>query len=168
MSETKLKEEILELEKIIFEKKKILFLNRLKLMYNNDLPIDDIKIEINENDWNITYTHTTQKYDINNYLYEESVEYKSHEKTTIISVGKLNKKYYIKGGIKLNIYKSKKEIMIINPDYDLEIDIDEHIDLIRSYMKNPNIPEAVAISILMYISDNKWDDDSIIIYLGTV
>jgi len=175
MSENELRLQIISLEKELEEKRKLLFSNRVKVMYHG-LEISDIKISTDDVKWSIEYTHKTDKYSDVNYLIKNaecSAELKTPDSTVVkntkesrIIVGFNGKKYYIKGGIKLNIYRTKKEIMIFNPEYDLEIDIDDHIDLIKRYMRNVNIPEAAAISILNYISENKWDDASMIIYLS--
>ena len=90
------------------------------------------------------------------------------EKETYVSFGK-NKKYFIKGCIKYNIYKnSTGELRIINSEYDLELDMEEQYLLINKYANNVNIPESLALSVFLYLSDNKWDDLNIITYLSVV
>jgi hypothetical protein len=195
-----LADEIHKLEKIINMKKNMLFLARLSKMCNADLrdTISNIIINIDreESTWTITYTHTTNSYDPNDYLNdtylnedetEEIVDIISgncttngleeitsknsdtrYKKVTVISFGK-HKKYFIKGGIKLSIYhNSAGELRIINPNYDFELDLDEQKNLITEYSNNKNIPECLALSVFLYMSYNKWDDTSIVNHFGLV
>jgi hypothetical protein len=99
---------------------------------------------------------------------KETVEKETVEKETVVIFGK-NKKYFIKGGIKYNIYKnSTSELRIINSEYDLELDMEEQYSLINRYANNVNIPECLALSVFLYLSDNKWDDLNIITYLSVI
>ena len=92
----------------------------------------------------------------------------AEKKKTIISFGK-SKKYFIRGGIRYNIYRnSSGDLRIINSDYDLELDMEEQYELISNYANNVNIPECLALSIFIYLSDNNWDDTNLITYLSVV
>ena len=73
------------------------------------------------------------------------------------------KKYFIKGGAHLDLYKtSMNELRIINLEYQFDIDYDEQKELITGYSENINIPEYAAIKFMMYMSYNEWDDTAII------
>ncbi len=90
------------------------------------------------------------------------------KKVTQISFGKL-KKYFLKGGIKFNIYRnSNGELRIINSDYEFELDLEEQKSLISKYSSNKNVPEWLALKVFLYISYNKWDDRSIINHLSVI
>ena len=182
---------IIKLEKELKECKQKLFLNRFSKLYKKNIQpcISNIKIDIDHknNDWVISYEHYTNYYSINNYtinnaeIYDDNLNYKkqdnspspkaktnSEEKKTIISFGK-SKKYFIIGGIKYNIYRnSSGDLRIINSDYDLELDMEEQYELINNYATNINIPECLALSVFIYLSDNKWDDINLITYLSVV
>lgn len=183
-----LRQEILDLEKVLESKKHTLFLRRLYKMYPKTKTISDIKISTdrNTNEWSISYTHTTDSYDPNFYqmteeeiadVYESSdEEYSAREQTehtaehltSHITFGKANK-YFIKGGIKLNVYRNAAgDLRIINPKYEFDLDPDEQRTLIRRYAKNADVPECMAVGILCYIADNKWDDESIVNNLSIV
>ncbi len=171
--------EILQMEHDLNEKKKLLYLQRLYkiLGYNNDnVPnINSIIINTDEiNDtWYISYIHKTNEYNTLDYLYEKN-EDNIYEKTSKTSkTSKIifgsnithsgTKKYFIKGGVLLDLYKtSVNELRIINLEYQFDIDYDEQKDLITGYSENINIPEYVAIKFMMYMSDNEWDDTAII------
>lgn len=181
--DTKLKNEILELEAVLKKKRDQLFLMRLINMLDKGLydTISDVKIEVRNVDfnnpksagWNISYKHHTKEYDSLDYLYEndtiqEEITNNKMEKTTFVSFGKSDR-YFIKGGVKYNIYNnSKGELRIVNADYDSELDIEEQCQLINKYSKNKNIPECLALQIFLYMSYNKWDDMSMAIHLSIV
>ena len=171
-----LKSEILQLESELNAKKKLLFLQRLYKMigYNGDLPNItniNITIDIDNDTWLISYIHKTDKYNLLNYLYEKNDEEEVGEENTkttkIIFGANISnndvKKYFIKGGVSLDLYKtSTNELRIINLEYQFDIDYDEQRELIISYSENINIPEYAAIKFMMYMSDNEWDDTAII------
>jgi hypothetical protein len=173
--EKQLKEEILGLMALIEEKKRKLFSDRLASMYpvNISANISDIAISCDTKlgEWSISYTHNTDKYDPDNYVChdESSDDGSPYPKTSHIILGKSGKKYYLKGGIRFNVYRnSGGELRVTNPEYDFDIDMDEHRALIGRYAADTNIPEACALSIFQYISDNKWDDTAVINYLSVV
>jgi hypothetical protein len=185
--ETEIKREIHYLENLLDQKKNALFMRRLMNMFDYESmdfdtkikypppTISNIKIfvDTNDNTWNITYTHTTNSYNINDYLYEKSdsdssdtesladepiPDIKPASKITEISFGK-HKKYFIKGGIKYTIYRnSSKELRIINSDYDIDLDVDKQFSLVTKYSQNSSIPEWFALSVFLYIAEHKWDD----------
>jgi hypothetical protein len=180
---------ILTLEKELKECKQKLFLNRFSKLYKKNIQpcISNIKIDIDHknNDWVVSYEHYTNNYSINNYtinnaeIYNDNLNYNkqannittdaaTEKKKTIISFGK-SKKYFIRGGIRYNIYRnSSGDLRIINSDYDLELDMEEQYELISSYANNVNIPECLALSVFIYLSDNNWDDTNLITYLSVV
>lgn len=179
-SENELRREIIELTALLNEKKKILFGRRFNLMIDKT---DEELIELGVKDvifthdpetfeWNINYTITVL-YDENSYNYnsDSEVDDEPEKKTFVISFGK-SKKYYIKGNKnnRFKIYKnSKKELRVINEDYDIELDVDEEQDdLIKSYSLNYNIPEWVAIKVFLFMSENDWNDKHIINYMSCV
>jgi hypothetical protein len=170
INEYEIKKEIILLEEEITAKKNKLFLYRLSKLYKHSPNISGITIEVDPANvsWNIKYTHETNNYNHNYYNVGDNLEMDSYKKHTKISIGK-NKKYFIKGGISYNIYRnSNNELRIINKEYDLELDMSEQRNLIIRYSRNHDIPEYMALSILLYISDNKWDDESIIHYLSII
>lgn len=125
----------------------------------------------NSHTWNITYTHTTDQYDENNYNNgsDSDVDTALSSKTTIISFGK-NKKYFINGTRKrFRIYEnSRNELRIINQDYDVELDLDEQEKLLIGYSKNKHIPEWLAIKVFLYMCEAEWNSEHIINYLSCV
>lgn len=195
--ETEIKREIHNLEQSLEQKKNALFMRRLMNMFNptlmgfetnvGDLPptISNVKIMVDtdDNTWMITYTHTTDTYDINDYLYEKSdsdssdtesldeepiPDVKPTSKVTEISFGK-HKKYFIKGGIKYTIYRnSSKDLRIINSDYDVDLDVDKQFSLVTKYSQNSSIPEWLALSVFLYIAEHKWDDVAIATHFSIV
>ncbi len=179
-----LRSEILQLETELSAKKKLLYLHRLyKILgyVNTELPnITNINIntDIEDDTWYISYIHKTSEYSPLDYLYEkidanannesnnESNE-KSSKTTKIIFGANISsnrtKKYFIKGGVSLDLYKtSMNELRIINLEYQFDIDYDDQKELISSYSDNINIPEYAAIKFMTYMSDNEWDDTAII------
>lgn len=177
MNNQDLRKDILQLEEQINIKKKQLFLNRLETISGMSFAKSCIShVEINlsssDNTWNISYNHITDMYNSNDYTYTEDSETEENEdighKETVISFGK-NSKYFIRGGVKLTIYRNTAgELRVINPDYEFDIDLDEQRQLVQTYADNPNLPEWLAIKVFLYLSDNKWDDQSLINHLSTV
>lgn len=172
--------EILSLEKTLLEKKKQLFLNRLEAIANCSFAkvgISNIEIVINalENTWQLSYLHNTLNFNANDYANNEDSEDNENESKTLstmketrIIFGKLNK-YFIKGGIKLNVYRNTAgELRVHNPDYEFDLDLEEQRILVREYSSNYNLPEWLAIKIMLYLSDNNWDDQSWINHLSVV
>lgn len=171
-----LRSEILQLEIELNAKKKLLYLQRLyKIIgYSDGLPnIVNINIKTDPDDdtWSISYTHKTSEYSLLNYLYEKNDNIEEDDKNTKTSKivfgasisGNGAKKYFIKGGAPLDLYKtSMNELRIINLEYQFDIDYDEQKELITSYSENDNIPEYAAIKFMIYMSDNEWDDTAII------
>jgi hypothetical protein len=176
--EKNLKEEILALTKVLDSKKQQLFLDRLIHMNLNKLRSNAKNFTITTNpelqEWVITYTHDTQDYDLSQYLPDSETAHDTSDtdpvqKTSNISFGKSGKRYFLKGGIKFNIYRnSAGELRVMNPEYDFDIDMEEHKQLIHRYSENANIPEACALAVFQYIIDNKWDDSAVINYLSIV
>lgn len=176
-----LKKEILSLSRILDEKKHQLFLNRLvnmgiiKLLTNaKDFTITTVQ---DTQDWTVTYKHETNNYDPSRYLPDgEETTHSGTEadsdpisKVSDISFGKFGKRYFLKGGIKFNIYRnSAGELRVMNPEYDFDIDMEEHKQLIHRYSEDSNIPEACALSVFQFMIDNKWDDLAVINYLSIV
>jgi hypothetical protein len=182
-----LRAEILQLERELDAKKKLLFIHRFNTIisiYQNagETGTNLTKISINTDEesdtWHITYIHKTKQYNSADYLYEQSDTADAADgdisddepisKTSKISFG-VNitssglKKYFIKGGAPLDSYKtSTNELRIINLEYQFDIDYDEQKELITSYANNVNLPEYAAIRFMLYISDNEWDDTAII------
>lgn len=188
---TDLKTEILQLEKILSQKKKQLFFNRLEKIAGDSLNskgIDNIDIQHNSTDktWQISYTHKTNNYSSSMYAYSgdsdsdhdqepdiNSAQHSAQEfsgipKETKISFGKSNK-YFIKGGIKLHVYRNTAgELRVINPEYEFDLDLDEQKKLVREYSENHDLPEWFAIVVMLYLSDNEWDDAAFINHLSIV
>lgn len=175
--EKTLKEEIISLTKVLESKKRQLFLDRFITMTLPKLlaKIKDINIntDADAQEWSISYTHDTANYDTVNYIPESDrhghSDRESVQKTSNISFGKSGKRHFLKGGIKFNIYRnSTGELRVMNPEYDFDIDMEEHKQLIHSYSENIDIPESCALSVFQYIIDNKWDDSAVINYLSIV
>lgn len=187
---TDLKTEILQLEKILAQKKKQLFFNRLEKIAGCSLytrGISNIDIQHNSADktWQITYTHQTNNYSSAMYSYNESESDDDHtsemesaddhsavksgiQKETRITFGKSNK-YFVRGGIKLHVYRNTAgELRVINPEYEFDLDLDEQKKLVREYSENYDLPEWFAITTMLYLSDNMWDDEAFINHLSIV
>jgi hypothetical protein len=180
IQEEKLKTTILDLEEQITDHKNKLFMYRLcKLLCKTEQQIKDanitnLNIFIDDDVWDISYIHTTNDYNSNDYNFDIESEDESDVRLKISNVhfGKA-KKYYIKGnGIRQSRFKlyknSRKDLRIINTDYDIELDMDEQFELIGKYSENKNIPEWLAIKVFLHICENEWQDQHIINYLGTV
>jgi hypothetical protein len=179
--EEKITSNILDLEKKITDQKKNLSMLRLcKLLGISEqsiesLGIKKIKFDIGVDTWNITYIHHTNKYDENDYDFDSDSEGETEvcPKTTQIRFGK-TLKYYIKrpSGIRSTRFKlyrnSKKELRVINTDYDIELDMDEQMELIHKYSENKNIPEWMALKVIIYICENEWQDNHIINYFKII
>ena len=179
-----LRKEIIILEKELIEKKKQLFFNRLEKIAGCSFVesgILNLNIITNQDDntWQIAYIHYTKEYNINDYTPSVNTDSETEitdvldtttpiTKKSKIIFGKMAK-YYIKGGIPLNIYRNiTGEIRITNPDYEFDLDLDEQRILARSYSENYALPEWFAIAVLLYMSDNKWDDTALINHLSFV
>jgi hypothetical protein len=194
----KLRDEIMLLEKDLADKKKQLFLKRLEKIAGCsfvDSGILNLNITINqeENTWQISYVHYTKEYNINDYAYRVGTDSENEDNNVSSNGGNENNianennivnnhikkkskivfgksaKYYIKGGIPLNVYRNTTgEIRITNLDYEFDLDLDEQRSLTRTYSENYNLPEWLAIAVLIYMSDNKWDDDALINHLSFI
>jgi hypothetical protein len=168
-----LRNEIINLEVCLNAKKKELFIQRAIKILGNLNNVFNLQINVNPIDltWCISYNHETHNYDTSDYAYnEDSADENNNVRfnSCKISFGK-TKKYFIKGGIALNIYRiSSGELRITNPDYDFDIDIEDQYNLMKTYSKNYNLPEWLAIKMILYISDNKWDDQSIINHFSVI
>jgi hypothetical protein len=187
-----LEKEIKELEVILNEKKRQLFINRLQTICGRKFAnsnISSIKINVNSGpdplEWCISYEHKTNNYKESAYsvassnttddeeaaphVYKEDGEDNTGiAKSSTITFGK-SAKYYIKGGRKFAIYRNAaNELRIINKDYEYDLDLDEQHALINKYTENTDIPEWMAIKIFLYLSDNKWSDEDFIIHLSIV
>lgn len=131
----------------------------------------DITVDTLEKTWCISYEHHTSRYDPSKYAYnDESADEsdESVEKKTKIEFGK-SRKHFIKGGRKLTVYRNTSGVLrITNPEYEAEIDLEEQKELMGRYATNIHLPEWLAIKTLLYFSDNKWDDDSIIKHFSIV
>lgn len=178
MVEENLKREIKALEKQLTDKKCELFNHRLSYLVGFSLEeiyergVSDIKFEISEDAWNISYTHVTDQYDENNYINssDSEVETTPAYRKSYMNFGK-GKRYYIKGNNsnRFRIYKnSKKELRVINTDYDTELDLEEQEELITRYSINKHMPEWFAIKVFMFISENEWSDENICSYLSLI
>lgn len=180
---TNLRNEIIELEKLLLAKKNELFVSRLSKMtapicnvLSDSETISDITFHtsISDSTWQISYVHKTDKYTPVAYMHHDDSaddsanEINPYSKTTKITFGKTNK-YFIKGGIDLMVYRnSNSEIRIINKDYEYEIDLDEQRTLMLEYSSNVHIPEWLAIKTLLYISDNKWNVENVVIHFCVI
>lgn len=167
-----LKSEILDLEAKINIKRQEFFKYRFKQLYPDYLNqnVQNINIKTKSGNWEIKYKHFTEKYTFNNYLLEDESDDPDDQpiqKTSHIKFGKNNTEYYIKGSIvDYKIYRnSKGNLRVINTEYDFDLDLDEQKNLIVRYAINKDIPEAIALSIFIYMIDNQWDDQSMYIYL---
>jgi len=169
-----LTKEIKELEIKLKEAKKMLINLRLKEIHCM-INVSNIEIECSDVNWEISYIHNTNNF---SYKYYDNEYYVDSDfdnadtgftKNTTIRFGKNDKKYFIKGVKKFNIYRnSKKELRIIVNDYEFEMDFEENQILLENYIKNFDIPESFALTIFLHIINNKWDDESIINYISWI
>ena len=186
LMEEKLRTEIRELSAKLADMKHELFNLRLFNMLGKTeqelaaAGITDICFGINDENtddsddsentqWFITYTHHIINYDDNAYInnVDSEADTSPVDKTFHMSFGK-NKKYYIKGNNKtrFKVYKnSLQELRIINTDYSIELDMDEHEALSAKYMTNLHIPEWIAIKVFCHMSEQEWSDDNLINYM---
>ena len=184
-----LKNEILQLNILIKEKNNEVFIYKLyKLVEIEDvdtyipavieLCISDIHLNIQTDTWSIEYKHHTNEYNENDYNYhnDSDCEITPLHKITYVKFG-IDKKYYIKISNTSNEFKdsrfkiyrnSKKELRVINMDYDIELDVDEQYELITNYTLNRNIPEWLALLVFKNLSDNEWSDINVISYFSEI
>jgi hypothetical protein len=176
----KFKKEILDLELVLEEKRDTFFKARLYKLIG--IPeqeliswgIRNVLLDIYDNEWIIEYDHETNKYDENNYNHDgdSETETELREKRSSVSFGK-DTKLFIKGkGYRQGRFKlysnSRKEIRVINNDYNFELDTEEQLQLIRTYSKDCHIPEWFALKVFLYMCENGWNSSHIIQYLGTI
>jgi len=139
--------------------------------------ISNINIKIDADEWIISYNHLTKEYNENNYIndIDSEVETEIYEKNTNIKFGfkKIKShdvlRHFITGNPnqKFKVYRNSKKILsIINTQYELELDIDEHISLIEKYSNNLNIPEWLALKTFLFIRSNELSDKDFISYLS--
>jgi len=176
----KLKEEILELENQLEEKRDKFFKLRLyKLLGIAEQQLEtygvtDLVLNIYEDEWEIVYKYTTAQFDENDYNHgdDSNEETEIREKTANITFGESGKLFISGKGIRSSRFKmyrnSRKEMRVINTDYSIELGTEEQLDLIRGYTQSKKIPEWLALSVFLYMCDNEWDTENIIQYLGTV
>ena len=119
--------------------------------------ISNIIIDYNcaEQEWQISYTHTTNAYSQSYYTFEESKSECPIDKVTQIRLSGIKKKYKIYGnGGKFNIYtNSLSKIRIIlcqEEDYEL----DAHEKFVRDQLNNYDMPEYFALRILTALSED--------------
>jgi hypothetical protein len=176
----KLRKEIIELESMLEAKRNTLFKARLYKLLGipeQDLiswGVSNVVLDIYDNEWTIDYDHQTTEYDENNYNHDNDSETETElrEKRSSVSFGKESKlflkgKGYRQGRFKL-YRNSRKEIRVINNDYNFELDTEEQLQLIRKYSSDCHIPEWFALKVFMYMCENDWNSCHIIQYLGTV
>lgn len=181
--EEKLKAEMLDLKKKYAICKRKYFILRLwkllKPTAENMKTIQNIKIYM-QNDksdqkWYISYLHHTDNYNVNDYILHEDSEVENEDKAkdTNITFGYETQngkpKYYIKGNsqTRFKVYRTnKKSLSIVNTDYDVDLDIDEQTELIEKYSNNNNIPEWLALKILLYFRENEWENSNIVAYFS--
>lgn len=181
-----LRDEILLLEDTLKQKRRELFQSRLlKLIGLTDQELADSgisKIEISHeqhdtSEWKITYVHTTNEYDENNYAYSddnsdtETKEIATSSKTTNMRFGHSISNYFMQGSNRnrFNIYtKNETTIRIINKDYTMDLDISDQTKLMYKYSKNKHIPEWLAIRTFLAMNDNGWNNKDMFVYMSVV
>lgn len=135
--------------------------------------IDYENLENSKNDESLDnleniYTENAEK----NCNFNIGVNTENKQKTTSVVFGK-NKKYFIRisdeNVSRFKIYKnSMNKLRIINTDYDIELDLSEQDELMNRYSSNIDIPEWFAIKVFMFMKENEWDDENIVIHLSKV
>ncbi len=183
--EKSLREEIINLEHLISDKKRRLFIARLCAFADiepNKLPecnIANLQISVERDAWSVTYTHKTNHYhrclykpddelDADESTQEPEIEYVEKEST--VQFGR-DKRKYIRAdrANRFSLYtNSDDELRIINKDYDVLLDLEQQEVLIHRYSTNYDIPEWFAIRIFLFMEKNKWDDKDIQISLSIV
>lgn len=175
LSETELKENIIDLTDQLDGMYTKLFLMRfLKIIKSSEEEllaggVSNLEFHITPNEWKISYDHETDNFNGNNYNYHsdsDDEEIKDRIKISNVEFG-MARKYYIKGtnirSTRFKIYKnSKKELRIINADYDIELDLDDQYSLVKKYTNNYTIPEWVAIRFFLYMAKNDLESEDII------
>jgi hypothetical protein len=163
-----LTKEIKELEIRLEEAKKTLINLRLREIHCL-INVSNINIYCDDSSWEISYIHDTNNFSYQYYDIDSDIPNKIINKTSNIKFGKNEKKYFIKGIKKFNIYRnSNKELRIIANDYEFELDLEENQLLIENYIKNFDIPESFALTIFLHMMYNSWDDESIINYISCI
>jgi hypothetical protein len=163
-----LTKEIKELEIRLEEAKKTLINLRLREIHCL-INVSNINISCDESSWEISYIHNTNNFSYEYYDIDNDIPNKITSKSSNIKFGKNEKKYFIKGVKKFNIYRnSNKELRIIANDYEFELDLEENQLLIENYIKNFDIPESFALTIFLHMMYNNWDDESITNYISCI
>lgn len=169
MSE-KICEKIERLETELAALRHELFVMRLKHIVRADISaIEDLEFIQDGQTWELSYVHRTSSYNKDAYNYNADSESESDDapksRVTNVAFG-YNDRYYLRGTAKnrFNIYRnnSKNILRIINRDYQKEFDLDTHLEKIRNYADNPDIPEWVALRVVIFMIDHDWTDDDII------
>lgn len=173
MSDADLIDKIQTLTNELNDTKKELFLRRLQRVVQTPLDnVTDITFEQVDDDWFFAYHHTTRKYNKDAYNYNtdsdsdnESDSVENKERTTYVELSYEDGNYYLVGTSKnrFRIYRnnSKNVLRIINRDYDDEFDVDEHISKITEYSKNKDIPEWLALALIVFMIDHEWKDSDL-------
>ena len=163
-----LRNEILELEALLSKKKQLLFNERLKKIAPG--PTYEIEVRHDLHEWTVTYQIETQL-DYKWYVLDgdEAIKNDPVTKKFTVKFGIKNQKMFLTGaGIKYKLYRNyDKHLRILDVTYEFEEPAEMHVERIQHYMDNP-IPERAALQILFYFMENKWSDESICHYLGTL
>lgn len=129
----------------------------------------------NDDEWCLTYEHKTEKYNVNNYTNSEESEDEDAQdikKETKVCVGFEKNSYYLHGTSKrrFNIYRhnTTKQIKVKNTLYRMQLDQIEQRELMNKYVDNLDIPEWLAIKVLLHMQDEEWDDKHLILHFDKI
>lgn len=166
------RDEILQLEAELNDKKQKLFNQRLNIICENSTKF---QIEVNKikKEWTIGYSvDCNLNYSAYHLEGEDSDSGEASEtinKNFIIRFGTRDQKMFLTGGgIAYKIYRNySKQLQILDATYEFDDPPEVHIHRIREYITK-DIPEKDALKILLYFRENQWNDEAICHFIGTV
>lgn len=130
--------------------------------------VEFIDIRVKPDYWCVKYKHTTTNFSENNYIFnsDSEVEEPPKYKVTEICFGYEDNKYFIHGNkdrFKLFISAANQiRIMLLN--YEVEMDIQDHLEFWHSAMFNKDMPEFIALRMFDVMNRSTWTSEDVIQY----
>jgi hypothetical protein len=173
-----LRSAIIQLKRELEKKTTQLFALRFKNIVKTDAYVDIEFAMFSPVDWSISYSIDVN-YNIANYLPDcddttgATGAAETADTRQRVSFGFYKGKHFIKlqndEHQRFGLYRnSKKELRLINKDYDTDLDLDEQSELINRYSRNTNIPEYIAVRFFLFVIVNRWTDEGIFYHFTRV
>jgi long-subunit fatty acid transport protein len=143
---------------------------KIKKFSRDTANISNIKFfysPVDNQNWTFSYDFKTSNYKETDYLIDKDAKNIILEPIEFACKVIFGYKdgYFISGGTchRFSIYKNSSGLMrIINKEY--QIEVIKHADLINSYTTNINIPEYLALQIMLQLFSFRWTNEKIISY----